>query len=64
MNNKDLLDLLNSEFAKLTKDFDLTDWRVCRSGTYWESDNKSNPIYKIEHKLNCIRYYLNNDEPL
>ena len=64
MNNRDLLDLLNKEFAKLTADFDLDDWRICRSGKYWESDNKTNAIERMEHKLNCIRYYLNNDEPL
>lgn len=64
MNSRDLLDLLNKEFAKLTEDFDLDDWRICRSGKYWESDNKPNAIERMEHKLNCIRYYLNNDEPL
>lgn len=64
MNSKETLEYLNNEFAKLTNDFDLDNWRICRSGKYWESDNISNPVYSLEHKLKCIRYYMNNDEAL
>ena len=64
MNNKEVLEYLNNEFSKLTKDFDLNDWRICRNEKYWESDSISNPVYKLEHKLKCIRYYINNDDAL
>jgi hypothetical protein len=64
MNDRQALEYLNNEFAKLTKDFDLNDWRICRSGKYWESDTMTNPVYKLQHKLKCIRHYINNDEPL
>jgi hypothetical protein len=58
------LDLLNKEFNDLTKDFDMDDWRRCRSGKYWNSDKCKNTIERLEFKLNCIRYYINNDKPL
>jgi len=64
MNSKETLEYLNNEFAKLTNDFDLDNWRICRSGKYWESDNIGNPVYRLEHKLKCVRYYINNDEAL
>ena len=64
MNSRDLLDYLNKEFGRLTKDFEPEDWRICRSGKYWESDKITNLVERMEFKINCIRYYLNNDEPL
>ena len=64
MNDRQALEYLNNEFTKLTKDFDLNDWRICRNEKYWESDTISNPVYKLQHKLKCIRYYINNDEAL
>jgi hypothetical protein len=58
------LDILNKEFTDLTKDFDMDDWRRCRSGKYWDSDKCKNTIERLEFKLKCIRYYINNDKPL
>ena len=54
MNDRQALEYLNDEFAKLTKDFDINDWRICRSGKYWESDSMINPVYKLQHKLNHV----------
>jgi hypothetical protein len=55
-------DLLE-EFASLTRNFDLDDWREIRTEEYWKSDQIENGLDKLEHKLKFIRHYERHGKP-
>ena len=54
---------LKEEFASLTRNFDLDDWRTARTPYYWESD-KMPLILALQHKIKLLEYYINKGVPL
>ena len=58
---------LQEDFAYLTKNFDLEDWRTVRTPYYWKAD-KMSTIEALEHKIELIEYYnrygISKDEPI
>jgi|688.fasta_scaffold2692112_2 hypothetical protein len=57
------LTMLQEDFASLTKQFDLEDWRTVRTPHYWLSD-KMDRTNSLQHKINLINYYNNKGIPL
>ncbi len=55
--------MLQEDFASLTKQFDLEDWRTVRTPHYWLSD-KMDRTNSLQHKINLINYYNNKGIPL
>lgn len=47
---------LQEEFGRITKQFDLTDWRTVRTEYYWEADTMP-PGQALEHKIELVDYY-------
>jgi hypothetical protein len=46
-------------FNSITKNFDLDDWRDCRTEHYWETSDKIyDKVKKIQHKIDLVEYYI------
>lgn len=51
------LKILEDEFQRLTRHFDLEDWRTVRNEEYWKADEITDKTLKLMHKIKLIRYY-------
>jgi hypothetical protein len=47
---------LQEDFAHITRNFDLEDWRTVRTEYYWKAD-KMSTAQALEHKIELIEYY-------
>jgi len=47
---------LQEDFAHITRNFDLEDWRTVRTPYYWKA-NKMSRIEGLEHKIELVEYY-------
>jgi hypothetical protein len=47
---------LQEDFAHITRNFDLEDWRTVRTEYYWRAD-KMSTVEALEHKIELIEYY-------
>ena len=57
------LKMLQEDFARITKQFDLEDWRTVRTPFYWLADKMSKEN-AWQHKINLINHYNNKGIPL
>jgi hypothetical protein len=55
---------LQEEFAILTKNFDLEDWRAVRTDYYWKSDAFKEDYERWNWKLSLIRHYVAKGVPM
>ena len=54
--------LVEQEFAMLTRQFDLEDWRTVRTEYYWKSDEIKDKTQRLLYKIKLIRYYNKHGE--
>jgi hypothetical protein len=55
--------IAEQEFAMLTRQFDLEDWRTVRTEHYWKSDEIKDKTQRLLYKIKLIRYYNKHGKP-
>lgn len=61
-NGGSMYKLAEQEFAMLTRQFDLEDWRTVRTEYYWKSDEIKDKTQRLLYKIKLIRYYNKHGE--
>ena len=59
----DAFKILEQEFQMITKQFDLDDWRDCRTEYYWKSDAIKDKTLRLMYKLKLVQYYNQHGVP-
>jgi hypothetical protein len=55
--------ILEQEFQMITKQFDLDDWRDCRTEHYWKSDAIKDKTARLMYKIKLVQYYNQHGVP-